>query len=197
MPPMMEYDTSAPGYAEEIRKKHINHEASVKSIGTLYFLGGIISLIVAVVYLSLAVTTISGSGRPRNFQPGGQPPVGLLIAVLLVTGIVFGLVSVAQIWIAWGLRGLKPYARIGGIVLSAIGLLGFPVVTIISAYVLYLLISEKGVYIFTPHYQEVIKMTPHIKYKSSIIVKIFLYLLLFFVALTILMVVISFATSRR
>ena len=36
-----------PDSPEAIRKKHLNHEASVKSIGLLYMLGGILLLLSA------------------------------------------------------------------------------------------------------------------------------------------------------
>ena len=61
--------------------------------------------------------------------------------------------------------------------LSAIGLIGFPVGTLINAYVLYLLLSKKGRTIFTPAYLDVIAATPHVKYRTSIIVWIFLALI--------------------
>jgi hypothetical protein len=62
-------------------------------------------------------------------------------------------------------------------VFGAIGLLGFPVGTLIAGYLLYLLWSEKGNVVFSPRYQRVMQATPHIKYKTSIIVWIFLGLL--------------------
>ena len=69
------------------------------------------------------------------------------------------------------------------IVLSAIGLLGFPIGTLISAYFLYLLVSEKGKVVFSDEYKEVIRKTPHIRYKTSIVVWIFLGLLLLLIGL--------------
>jgi hypothetical protein len=39
---------------ESIRKRYLGHEASVKSIGTLYLLGGVFSLLISAVYLVFA-----------------------------------------------------------------------------------------------------------------------------------------------
>lgn len=144
--------------AEEMRKNHIKHEASVKSIGVLYFIGG------AIVFLA-GMFTLVGSLAAKS------RPESIGVAVLLI-----GL-SVAQIWVGIGVRRLRPWARICAGILSGIGLLGFPVGTIINGYILYLVFSEKGKTVFSPEYQEVIRPTPHIKYKTSIVVWIVLGIL--------------------
>jgi len=50
------------------------------------------------------------------------------------------------------------------------GLLGFPIGTLISVYILYLLFSQKGADVCSPQYQAVIAATPHIRYRTSKIV---------------------------
>jgi hypothetical protein len=77
-----------------------------------------------------------------------------------------------------GLRRLKRWARIPVGILSGIGLIGFPLGTIINAYILYLVFGKKGVTVFSDEYRLVIEQTPHIKYKTSIVVWIFLGLVL-------------------
>jgi hypothetical protein len=91
-----------------------------------------------------------------------------------VIGVVFIGLAALQIWVGIGLRNLKPWARIASGVLAGIGLLGFPIGTLINGYILYLLFSKKGAMLFSPDYQRVIAETPHIKYKTSIIVWIVL-----------------------
>jgi hypothetical protein len=78
---------------------------------------------------------------------------------------------------AMGIRKLQNWARYVAVVFSVIGLLGFPIGTIISAYFLYLLLSQKGTMVFSDEYKEIIAATPHLKYKTSIIVIILLILL--------------------
>ncbi len=55
--------------------------------------------------------------------------------------------------VARGVRKLAPWARITTIVLAAIGLLGFPVGTLINGYILYLMLSKKGKRIFEDDYR--------------------------------------------
>jgi len=149
--------------SEQIRKDHISHEASIKSVGLLYFLSGGLFLIVAI------FSMIGSAATTRSNVRGGMGNVafGLGMAVVFL-----GLAALL-IWVGWGIRKLKSWARIASGVLAGLGLLGFPFGTIINAYILYLLFSKKGATVFSPDYQRVIEETPHIKYKTSIIVWIF------------------------
>ncbi len=148
-------DVPANPEAEAIRRAHISHEASIKAVGILYYLGGILVTIAALASLP-AVT--SGASSP-------------LIALLLIAA------GVAQLFAGWGVRAFRVWARNVGSVLSAIGLLGFPIGTLINGYILYLFLSKKGRTIFAPAYQDVIAATPHVKYRTSIVIWIFLALL--------------------
>ncbi|MBX3420937.1 MAG: hypothetical protein KF752_05195 [Pirellulaceae bacterium] len=153
-----------------IRREHLSHEASVKSIGVLYLLGSIAGVVMAGFYM------LAGLGLIVDPGSDGSDAIGAIFVAVL--GLFVGGLSVLQFFVGLGLRRLVPWTRIGGIVISAIGLLGFPIGTLISAYFLYLLASRKGVYIFTPKYAQVIASTPHIRYKTSIIVWILLGLLI-------------------
>ena len=64
------------------------------------------------------------------------------------------------------------------IMLSAIGLISFSCGTLISACLLYLFFSHKGEMVLSDRYEEIIQGTPHIKYKTLIIVWIFLFILI-------------------
>ena len=76
-------------------------------------------------------------------------------------------------------------------ILAAIGLIGFPVGTLISAYILYLLGCQKGVQVFSDEYAEVIAATPHIKYRSS---KLVIGLVVLLVALIVIGLIAALAT---
>lgn len=149
---------AATNAVEEIRKEHIKHEASVTSIGILYYLGG-------------AAMTVMGI---FGMFAGGAEAI-LTSAFLLALGI-------GQFWVGTGLRRLKKWARIPTGILSGIGLLAFPIGTLINAYILYLIFSQKGKMVFSDEYRAVIEQTPHIKYRTSIIVWIVLGLLLLLIA---------------
>src|ERR1044072_5289523 len=159
-------DVGTNSEAQASRKAHIGHEASIKSVGILYYLGGI--LLGAAGVFSLFATPRAADG-PSN---------ALLALVFLV-------VAAGELVAGWGLRALQPWGRIVGIILSVLGLLGFPIGTLISAYILYLLLSKKGRTIFSPEYQDVIAATPHVKYKTSILVWIFIALVLAFIVIAV------------
>lgn len=150
--------------AELIRRKHLSHEASIKSVGLLYGFGFVLLCIMTVINL---VGVLTGQGG----QASGAMAIGLVFVFLLAAWT--GLVGAT----AWNLRKLTPLGKILGIIVAAIGLIGFPIGTLISAYILYLLLSEKGTVVFSPQYKSVIAQTPHIKYKTSIVVWILLALI--------------------
>ena len=153
-------DAPANSEAEAIRRAHINHEASIKAVGLLYYLGGVAVTIAG-------VASLAGAGRAYG------------------AGMAAGLVAVgaAQFFAGYGVRALRPWGRIVGTILSVIGLVGFPVGTLVNLYILYLYFSKKGRTVFSPDYQDVIAATPHVKYKTSIVVWIVLALLLVLVAI--------------
>lgn len=146
--------------AEAIRQEHIRHESSIRSVGVLYYLGGILMLIGGIAFL--------GAGAI------GEVAVGFTIAL----GAVYLVLGVLSIFVARDLRRFKPWARIATIVFSGIGLLGFPLGTLINGYILYLVLSQKGRRIFEPDYPDIVAATPHIKYRTSIVVWIVLGILL-------------------
>lgn len=147
--------------AEDIRNEHIKHEASVKSVGVLYFIGAFFMVFLGGMMLI---------ARPG---PGGLEAT--------VTGAVLVCLAGFQFATGLALRRLKRWARIVAGIFSGVGLLGFPLGTIINGFILYLLFSKKGKMVFSPEYQEVIAQTPHIKYRTSIIVWIALGILLLLV----------------
>lgn len=153
--------------SEQIRQEHLPHEASVKSIGTLYYLGAII---LSLAFLSYAVTT---SQILRTGTLGGYELALLIGSGLLILGLI-----VLQWKLAGGLRKLRPWVRIPIIIFSVIGLIGFPLGTIISGYILYLMLAAKSKMIFSPEYQQIIAETPHIRYKSSILKTVLVVILL-------------------
>jgi hypothetical protein len=147
-------DIPANAEAEAIRKAHISHEASIKAVGVLYYLGGI--------GVSIAAIGSLVGGRDAA-------SVGLGVGLLLV--------GVGQFFAGWGVRAFRGWGRVAGCILSAIGLIGFPIGTLINGYILYLFLSKKGRMIFSPEYQDIIAATPDVKYRTSIIVWIFLALI--------------------
>ncbi len=164
--------------AESIRRKYLSHEASVKSIALLYGIG-------AVFLIPIGLATVVG-GIAIAIQDDGIAEGAVEGVVVTLAGVFYVCIGLFQAYTAYGLRRLSNGGRIGGIVLSVFGLIGFPIGTLISAYILYLLISAKGKVVFSEPYRQVIAQTPHIKYKTSIVVWVFLGILLLIIGLAVL-----------
>ena len=69
-----------------------------------------------------------------------------------------GLFSLPSLITGYGLLNFKPWARIVGIVLSAISLINIPIGTIIGAYGLWVLLSKETEQLFNP--KPVVSSTP-------------------------------------
>ncbi len=180
--------------AEIIRKSHLSHEANLQSFGCLYTLGGILGIIGSLFYVAMGVFILAGGlpAQPANQNapvPNTNPAAAGLVVALL--GLVFLAISIVQLLGGRAMQTLNPRGKVLAIIISAIGLLGFPCGTLISAYLLYLLLSAKGEMVFSDHYKEIIQATPHIKYKTSIIVWIFLFLLIAVILMGIIAAVVS------
>jgi hypothetical protein len=158
--------------AEAIRQEHIKHEASIRSVGVLYYLGGGFMLLGA-----LALIGLLGTSQDTPFL------YGMGLAYLALGGL--------SIALGRGIRAYRPWARTTGIVLAAIGLLGFPIGTLINGYILYLFLAQKGKRIFEPDYPDIVAATPHIKYRTSLVLWVVLGLLLLAMAALIASAVVS------
>lgn len=151
----------APAEQEETRRTFLKHEASVQSIGILYLIGA-----VALIAAGIGGFVVGGK------TPEESPAITMAVAALLITlGLVQGQVG---LW----LRKLNPKSRIPATIFSGLGLLAFPIGTVINGYILYLIHSKKGAVVFSPAYRDVIAATPHIKYKTSVITWMFLGLII-------------------
>jgi hypothetical protein len=183
--------------AEATRRKYLGHEASVRSVGSLHYLFALFSLLGAA---GLAVFLLAARGRPRDGNLSG------LFGTLFLFYLALGALNVT---LGVGLTRLRPWARwteasfvglylivnlFGTLVGLAMGPMG-PVigpqfvgtgfVVLILGYILYLVLSEKGRVVFSPEYQDVIARTPHIRYRTSCLVKGLLAMLVAFIALAI------------
>lgn len=150
---------------EAYRRAHLRHEASCQSIGSLFFVGAF--MLVLIGSLMIFGGWVTGGTRVDE--------------EMMLIGLVYFTIGVVQGWIGWGLRHLREWGRTSGAVISAVGLLGFPVGTLFGAYFLYLLLCRKGRIVFSADYQRVIEQTPQIRYRTPVIV--WLVLLVLFLAI--------------
>jgi hypothetical protein len=159
--------------AELIRRKYLNHEASVKAIGWLNILGSFIFIPAGV------FVTLLGFGAVTlpDQQLGEMQKLAMvgLGAFLFTLGVVWVFVGI-------GLRKLRSWARITEGVLSLLSaLLNFIRLNpfaLIPCYIAYLMLSEKGRMVCSPEYHRVIAATPHIKYRTHWLVKTLLIILM-------------------
>jgi hypothetical protein len=134
---------------EQIRQAHLAHESSIKGIGGLFMLGGVLMLLISGVGLMVAINE-----RPDRVE------------ALILSG-VYLFFGILQFWVGRGLRAFDKIARRFGIVFSAIGLLFIPIGTLINGYFLYLLCGKKGRFVFSPEYARIRAATPNMRYRTS------------------------------
>jgi predicted nucleic acid-binding Zn ribbon protein len=144
--------------AIKMREAHIGHEASIRAFGLLFYLAGVMFGLGGIGQLILATELL-------------ELPLFAMGAGIILLGITY-------FWIGNGLRQLRSKVRHIAGVFAAIGLLGFPIGTIINGYLLYLLYSKKGKMVFSEEYQEIRAATPDIKSRTSIIIWLLLILVL-------------------
>jgi hypothetical protein len=177
-PPVAEGPPGAPdgpgAELEAIRREHLSSETNIKSIGALAILGAVVQLMGAISLMS-------------------KSPIGVVIQLM-----VCGLVGACGL----GLRSMLPWARkiysvlIGlGLVVTIVGVFAgaqsvapLPLLAImvaISTLFLWVLWNGKASVVFSEHYREVVvRATPHIKHKTSMIsIVILIVLLLVLVAI--------------
>jgi hypothetical protein len=167
--------------AESIRRAHLIHETNIKALGSLAILGGIFLTIVT---LGAVVNRI-WFGLPAARRP---IPIGTMIF--------YGLYGLFGIALGVGLRRLQPWARwtlvvlmvfnlistIAGLTiafahnanLATAGPLGCATAFVLAfnGFILYLLLAPKATLIFSPQYKEILAKTPHIRYRTSLWIKI-------------------------
>jgi hypothetical protein len=191
--------------AEVTRRRYLNHETNIKSLGALNVLGGALMLLGGVVVVPMALLQTTQLGAAET----------AVVAGVAVFYAIFGCVSVA---LGLGLRRLRPWARWTQVVICSISLLwtafvivavalsgdnvgpliaGNLVVALIPGVIFYLLVSRKGSVVFSPDYAEVVALTPHVRYKTSCIVKGLLILLLVVIIPGILAGVIGLMIGKR
>lgn len=134
--------------AESLRRMLIRHEIQLKSVGALFYLGGFSMLIMLVVLI------------PAGLGGAGDLWGTVLIALVLLVGGMYCALG-------YGFRRLRPWVRVPGGILTCLGLLSFPVGTLIGAYVLYLMFGQKGRQVLAPAYQDIIAATPQVRYERT------------------------------
>ncbi|MBI3964423.1 MAG: hypothetical protein HY329_02220 [Chloroflexi bacterium] len=119
----------------------------VKALGVLYLVLGVLGVLVAI----LAVIVLGGAAGIVSTAADPQD-AAVAVPILGIVGSMVALVllvlSAPSIIVGYGLLKARPWARIGGIVLSILNLAGFPVGTIIGIYGLWVLLAANTKMLF-------------------------------------------------
>jgi len=145
---------------ELMRQEHINTEAAIKSVGTLY-------------YLAMLVLIAIGVSLFASITPGKSSSA-------LIPGGLLLLLSIGVGFVAHGLRRLRSWARIPTVILSSlaliIGLINLSGGIVIHIYILVKMMGKQAQFVMTPEYQRIIAATPHVKRKTSVVAWVLLIL---------------------
>jgi len=124
-------------------------DTHVRVLGVLYTALGALGLMFAaflLIGLGGAAGIITASADPD--EAALAIPILSLVGTALISFLVA--LSLPAVIAGIGLLYFKPWARITGIVLSAIALLGFPWITIVGLYGLWVLFSKDTERFFSP-----------------------------------------------
>ena len=175
--------------AELVRRFHLAHESSIRSMGLLGYLGAAFGMLFALVTLLAAVSPIP----PGAIPPGSSEP---LIRLFMWAGLVFyGGLSVVSFVLGFGLRRLQVWSRWTAIVLLVLSTLysllvggflalflggrgalplsiGVALGVAIQGYLFYLLVAPKSGMVFSGEYRLVILKTPEIRSRAGLLLRI-------------------------
>jgi hypothetical protein len=116
-------------------------QTHVKVLGVLY-------LAVSAFFLVGALFLILAAGGAAGIVGAAAEPEDAAIAIPIIgiagtaLAMFLGVFAIPGLVTGWGLLQLKPWARIVGIVLSAINLINIPIGTVIGIYGLWVLLSK-------------------------------------------------------
>jgi hypothetical protein len=112
----------------------------VKILGILHVVFGGLGVLGAIIVLMI----FGGLSAIVNMSDhGSDVPAPLFAVIGGVVSIIILVVSLPGLIIGIGLMQFKPWARLAGIVLSALDLLGFPFHTILGIYGLWVLLNRE------------------------------------------------------
>ena len=154
---------------EATRRELLKHEASILAIGRLMRLGAL--------FMGLVALSMLAAGVATDESPG----------VMTGIAVVYGGLAVVSGWCGTRLRNLDPRGRVPAAVFNGIGLIGFPIGTLVSGYILYLLLSERGRRVLSIEYQGIVARTPHIRYRTPVVVLVVAALLITFAVAAVVM----------
>jgi hypothetical protein len=121
----------------------------VSILGVLYIIFGVLGIVAAMASLALFG---GAAGIVRMVAPN-DPDAAVAIPILGMVGVVlFVLIfflSIPGLVVGIGLTKFRPWSRVGGLVLSGLNLLNFPLGTALGVYGLWVLLSKETEVVFS------------------------------------------------
>ena len=121
----------------------------VKVVGALFIAFGALGLLVAMFVIAtfgLSAGIVGMAADPADAEIA--QPILAIIGTAVTTFLL--VLSLPGIIVGWGLLKFKPWARIAGIVLSALNLINIPVGTALGIYALWVLFDRETERLFNP-----------------------------------------------
>lgn len=121
----------------------------VSILGVLYIAFAVFGLLVAILVLALLGGAAGVAAMVAQEEPEAAvaAPILAILAILVCGLLVF--LSIPGLAVGIGLVKFKAWARVLGLVLSAVNLLNFPVGTALGAYGLWVLLNKDSEALFT------------------------------------------------
>ena len=174
--------------AECIRQKYFSHEVVVKSVAMLYFWFNVFQGLLAFVALMPAALA-TNNRTAQSFA-----------LVLALQTVVFAVIACGlqklQSWARWivaGISGICIVLLSIAMFFGDIGMLAFSINVAGNAFFLYIFSCEKARKIFSAEYRQVVRQTPHAKYRVAIVLS---KTLIIVVALFLIATVIAILSGR-
>jgi hypothetical protein len=114
----------------------------IKVLGWLHVIFGILGVLMGLVGLAFfgGIAGMIGMSGPTGDDAVAIPIMGALGGIIMLIALV---ISIPGIIVGWGLITYKSWARVLGIILSALHLLNFPFGTAVGIYGLWVLLNDQ------------------------------------------------------
>ena len=116
----------------------------VSILGILYIVFGCLGVLAAFAFLAIFGGVAGIVGLVAHEEPDAAVAVPILGGIGVVVSGVIALLSLPGLVIGIGLTKFRRWARVGGVVLSALNLMNFPLGTAIGVYGLWVLLSKES-----------------------------------------------------
>ncbi len=121
----------------------------VSILGVLYIAFGVLGMVTAVGVLALFGGAAGIVSMVSEQEPDAAVAVPILVVLAVVLFTIIAVLSIPGLAVGIGLVKFQSWARIGGLILSALNLLNFPFGTALGFYGLWVLLNKETEAAFT------------------------------------------------